>query len=249
MTFATQMRQLEKEFRATAAEEGSIYLPNFTPAGPVDAVLIAMEPSRKGWAPDEDQAARRIASGFRNFMWSTEAMILHWAARRHLCESGQTYHITDISKGAMPVVNANVGRSARYDRWAPLLKKEIELVSKPRTQLIAIGGKVSSFLRRSGISSDFKSVIHYSPLARAARNAAAEQLGQAQFRVFGEQFSMQILVEVATEMMREKAVPLAMSEETIDRLSRGPVTESEKKLAFAYSMAFSRWRAAANARG
>ncbi len=48
MSFITQMRELEQEFAAAAAVDGDVYLPNFTPSGPVDAVLIGMEPSLGG---------------------------------------------------------------------------------------------------------------------------------------------------------------------------------------------------------
>ena len=50
MSFATRVRELEDEFAAAAAVDGDVYLPNFTPSGPVDAVLIGMEPSLGWWA-------------------------------------------------------------------------------------------------------------------------------------------------------------------------------------------------------
>jgi len=103
MSFITQMRELEQEFAAAAAVHGDVYLPNFTPSGPVDAVLIGMEPSLGWWARTPAEAAAKIAAGFRNFMWSPEDFILHYAARRSLCSAAETYHVTDISKGAMTV--------------------------------------------------------------------------------------------------------------------------------------------------
>jgi len=106
MSFITQMRELEQEFAAAAAVDGDVYLPNFTPSGPVDAVLIGMEPSLGWWARTPAEAAAKIAAGFRNFMWSPEDFILHYAARRSLCSAAETYHVTDISKGAMTVKNA-----------------------------------------------------------------------------------------------------------------------------------------------
>ena len=131
MSFITQMRELEQEFAAAAAVDGDVYLPNFTPSGPVDAVLIGMEPSLGWWARTPAEAAPKIAAGFRNFMWSPEDFILHYAARRSLCSAGETYHVTDISKGAMTVKNAHIDRRARYARWAVLLNKEVRLVRLP----------------------------------------------------------------------------------------------------------------------
>ncbi|MGC4083684.1 MAG: hypothetical protein QM736_16640 [Vicinamibacterales bacterium] len=234
------MRDLEHEFAVAAAEEGNVYLPNFTPAGKVDALLIAMEPSMS-WAPTPAEAHRRIAAGLRNFMWSAEAMIVHWAAKRFLCSSGETYHITDISKGAMLTATANADRSARYARWAPLLKEEIELVAKPDAQVIALGATVGGFLKRSGLVRDFRRIIHYSPLAGAARNAAV--LGrEVDFGAFS--LSMDELIDVATEVMRENAVPDPMQVTTINLLREYKLTPSLKKLAFVYSTAFESWQRA-----
>src|SRR5206468_7871919 len=161
MSFITQMRELEQEFAAAAAVDGDVYLPNFTPSGPVDAVLIGMEPSLGWWARTPAEAAQKIAAGFRNFMWSPEDFILHYAARRSLCSAGGTYHVTDISKGAMTVKMARIDRRARYARWAVLLDKEVTLIAKPGAHIIAIGRDVCSLLERNGLYRDVKSIMHY----------------------------------------------------------------------------------------
>ncbi len=54
MSFAARMCALEEKFAAAAAADGDVYLPNFTPSAPVDAILIAMEPSLKRWARTPD---------------------------------------------------------------------------------------------------------------------------------------------------------------------------------------------------
>lgn len=63
MSFAARMRDLEQEFARAAAVDGDVYLPNFTPSGPVDAVLIGMEPSLGWWARTSSEAAVKIAAG------------------------------------------------------------------------------------------------------------------------------------------------------------------------------------------
>jgi len=237
------MRDLEQEFAAAAAVDGDVYLPNFTPSGPVDAVLIGMEPSLGWWARTPAEAAPKIAAGFRNFMWSPEDFILHYAARRSLCSAGGTYHVTDISKGAMTVEKAHIDRRARYARWAVLLDKEVRLIAKPGAHIIAIGRNVCSFLERNGVDRDIKSIIHYSAQASAARDAAV--IGrEAEFRAFSEMLSMQELVDVASEIMQENSISVAMSAETIARLRKANLSESRKKLAFIYSTAFAKLRAA-----
>lgn len=238
-SFTTQMRNLEQEFVAAAAVDGDVYLPNFTPYGPVDAVLIGMEPSLGGGTPVE--VAAKIAAGYRNFMWSPEDFILHYAARRFLCSVGATYHITDISKGAMTVEKAHIDRHARYARWGALLDKEVRLIAKPGAHIIAIGRDVCRFLERNCLYSDVTSILHYSPRAITARNAAVR--GQeAEFRTFADMLSMQDIVDVAVELMRENSIADAMVEEVIARLRKANLSESRKKLAFIYSTAFAKLR-------
>jgi hypothetical protein len=243
MSFAFQMHDLEQKFAATAAVDGDVYLPNFTPSGPVDAVLIGMEPSLGWWARTPAEATAKIAAGFRNFMWSPEDFILHYTARRFLCSAGETYHITDISKGAMTVEKAHIDRRARYARWAVLLDEELRLIAKPDAHIIAIGRDVSVFLKRHGPDRDVARIVHYSAQANAARNAAV--IGrEAEFRAFSERLSMQHIVDVAEEIMRENAIPAAMSAETMARIQKAKLSESRKKLAFIYSTVFAKLRVA-----
>jgi hypothetical protein len=240
MTFAKQFHEIEQKFAAAAAADGDIYLPNFTPSGPVDAVLVGMEPSLGRWARTPAEADRKIAAGFRNFMWSPEDFILHWAARRTLIPSDGTYHITDVSKGAMPVRQANVHRRARYARWMALLDEEIGLVAKPDARIVAIGGQVGRLLKRNKAGRNVTCVMHYGAWARA-RDAEVE--GQeAAFLEFADTLSMQDIVDVADEVLRENSVPDALSAETIARLGKAQLSESRKKLAFIYSRVFARIR-------
>ena len=125
----------------------NVFLPNFRPKEPADHVLICMEPSLGRWAGTPEAGRQRIAEGFRNFTWSIEDFILHTAARRYLCGPSQTYHLTDLSKGAMTVARANVDRAARYARWYRLLKQEIEVVAKPAARFVAVGKVVQKELR------------------------------------------------------------------------------------------------------
>jgi len=243
MTFATQMHSLELEFAAAAAVDGDVYLPNFTPAGPVDAVLIGMEPSLGRWARTPAEAGSKIDAGFRNFMWSQEDFILHYAARRILCSAGQTYQITDISKGAMTVEKAQIDRRARYARWLDLLNKEIRLIARPGAHIIAIGRAVEGFLKNGDFGRDIKTVMHYSPLASPARDAAV--MGrEAEFSAFSQTFSTHDIVNVAAEILHENSIPAALSTETMDRLKRATLSESRRKLAFVYSTAFAKLRTA-----
>ena len=60
-----------------------------------------------------------------------------------------TYHITDLSKGAMRVTDASSSlalRYERYKRWYPLLCEEIKLVARPNAPIIPVGHVVRDFL-------------------------------------------------------------------------------------------------------
>jgi hypothetical protein len=230
------MHALEEKFAAAAAADGDIYLPNFTPFAPVDAILIGMEPSLR-WTRTPGGAALRIAAGFRNFMWSPEDFILHYAARHFLCSNGRTYHITDVSKGAMAVAQANVDRDARYARWIVLLREEVELIAKPHARIVAIGREVRALLGRHGFDRDVDGVMHYSAQASRSRNPAVEGR-EPEFSAFARTLSMEDIVAVADAVMRENSISIALSNETISRLQKAKLSESRKKLAFIYSTAF-----------
>ncbi len=137
----------------------------------------------------------------------------------------------------MTVKKAHIDRRARYARWGVLLNKEVRLFAKPGAHIIGIGRDVFSFLERNGLDRDVKSVMHYSALANAARNAAV--MGrEAEFLAFSETLSMQDIVDVAAEVMQENSISVAMSAETITRLRKATLSESRKKLAFIYSTVF-----------
>lgn len=196
-----------------------------------------MEPSLACWARTADEANRKIAAGFTNFISSPEDFILHHSAMRFLCGAGQTYHVTDVSKGAMTVQKAAVDRAARYRRWTELLREELRLVAKPHAHLIAVGADVSGVLSAMALNRQITRVIHYSALASSARNAAV-QGREAEFEAFSDAFSPSDVIAVAAQIMRENGVPPRFSEETLARLRAANWTQSRRKLAFVYATAF-----------
>ena len=170
MTFDQTYRKLEEDFRQRVEEDNkrwkfeSIFLPNVEPTGPVDYVLIGMEPSLGGWAKDVQDAQRQIDEGFRNFcgVW-----ILHHPVRNYLCPDGETYYVTDLAKGAMLTNQKGDESEKKYDEWYPLLEKELGLVAKPHAKIISIGNRVGRFLSERGLYGHVGTIPHYS--GRAAR--------------------------------------------------------------------------------
>ena len=139
------------------------YLPNFAPSGPVDYVLVAMEPST-GVSGGHDGGDSGPAL---NFSWSVDDFILHYCVRRYLCRSGESYHLTDLSKGSTTVKDAGVRRRAGYERWYPLLRDELALLNKAgRTRLITAGRVVEDFLSRKGLCEQVERVLRYGRASR-----------------------------------------------------------------------------------
>ena len=172
MDFRTAYENLEGRMKAMAESEGAVYLPNIAPSGPVDLVFICMEPSLGGWARSRAEAQEKVEAGFRNFLSSFEDFLLHFAIREFLCTSGERYHLTDISKGAMLVKSAQRERGRRYDRWLSLLCDELSLVAKPGAHVFAVGGAVYRYLVNRDFPWDLTRIMHYSGMAGAARKAA-----------------------------------------------------------------------------
>ena len=179
MTFEEAYRELEKEFlnRVDADYKelkwASIYLPNTAPQHPVDYVLVAMEPSLRGWAKDFSDARKRIKLGFRNFcgVWQ-----FHYPINRYLCKDGETYYLTDLAKGAMPTGSLGAGNEDKYEAWYPFLERELGLVAKPDAKIISVGGRVGSFLSKKGLYGHVGTILHYS--GRAAGQQGQEIPGR-----------------------------------------------------------------------
>lgn len=158
-----------------------VYLPCKEPEDQVDYIFVGMEPSFN-WADSTEEAEQKIARGFRNFGMPkdeglTLALFIH-SIERFLCQPGESYHLTDVSKGAMPVTVAALDRDRRYQEWYPLLLEEIEIVGKPGAPVIAIGKDVEKFLQGRNLSRNtgrpFYAVRHYSMQASASWKAEAE---------------------------------------------------------------------------
>lgn len=170
-----------------AVRGGGVYLPCVEPESWVDYVIVGMEPSF-GWAKSVEDAKKKIQKGFRNFAHSGRKLsgkesdtlsLLILSMDRYLLKPGLTCHMTDVSKGAMPVTVAALDRDRRYEEWYPLLLEEIAIVGKPGAPVIAIGKKVELFLRRHGLQRGtgrpLYAIPHYSMQASASWKRVAER--------------------------------------------------------------------------
>jgi len=236
--FQAQYRALEERMKALAEAYGDIFVPNPQPDAPVQHVLICMEPSLGRWARSAHQARSKVEAGFRNFLFSIEDFILHFCVRRYLCKSGERYHITDLSKGAMLVDRARTERTERYERWYPLLEDEIDLVATPNAAIVAVGKVVHQYLKRKRLRRPLKiGIIHYSGQAGRARIAGVEG-HEDPFQAFRDSVSLEDLVATAGDVVRSSGVPVEIGDETLSRLRTSQLTTSRQQLIFIYKMAF-----------
>src|SRR5436190_8414128 len=103
IAFRASYQRLEARMTRLAEADGDVFLPNPELSRPVEYLLIGMEPSLGRWARSREEADAKVKAGFRNFVSSIEDFILHFCVRHYLCSGSETYHITDLSKGAMLV--------------------------------------------------------------------------------------------------------------------------------------------------
>ena len=226
-------RELESDFQKQVAEDSetikaeikaevdAVYFPIAIPEEPVDYVFVAMEPSLRGNTPTK--LRERIERGERLFDTSTPRLPLFMQGiKRFLCGDGQTFLVTDIAKGAMLARVANIKRDERYLEWYPLLLREIEILAKSTSPVIAVGNKSESFLKAQGMDREVYKVPHYSRVAVRHWQKKAE--------AHGEWY----------ETFKQNNFGPGITWDT-------NITESQKQLLFSYYLAIEDIRASINA--
>ena len=239
--FHTAYRALEQRMKALAEADRNVYLPNPDPAAPVQYVLICEDPSLRGWAKSQAEARVKVAAGYRNFLASTlEINILHFCARRYLCGPADSYHITDMAKGAMLSREADHDMRERWDRWFPLLLEEIELCAAPTAQFIAVGREVANYLaKRFAKPSTY--VIHYSAEARGARKTFSSA-HQASFERFKDTVSIKDILAATEATFCKANLRVDLREQWLKKLARRNLTDSHRQLIFHYKTKFESMR-------
>ncbi len=238
MTFEERYRALELKFKDRIQidnqtllkdyPEKSYYLPNVEPKGPVDFVLVAMEPSGTGQADGPSNVPR-------NFMASYEDFLMQFCLRKYLCRAGQSCHVTDVAKGGMPTAQAKETRKERWAVWYPLLEEELRLVSMRDAKIIALGRTVERFLINKKTPGLFGSIPHFSTQASLARTIAPQLLPK-EYEEFSGKMDIGQIIRTAKELMQGKE----FDEYRDSILKKFPqeMTESGKELMFTYHCLF-----------
>jgi hypothetical protein len=236
MSFQQKYSQMEEKFQRQADADGDVFLPNWRPECPVDIILVGMEPSLGRWAKDGNDARIQVEEGFRNFSFSLEDFVLHYSIKHFFLRKGETYHLTDVSKGAMVVDRAEQDRRGRYERWLSLLKEEINLVAKPGAPIVSIGQPVHKVLSESGVGPLDGTLLHYS--SQAVRHRKAIALARPEdFQQFKTKYPV-----TAEDILDNGKALYASQGKRVHLLARlahlrsknSQVTESIRQLMFAY---------------
>ena len=167
---------LQTQWRQCAISHKHHYLSYLPPPAPVDFVLVAkMTSIREADARDTPPGRHPVDPGF-NLMDSPGDFILNHSAHSYLCEPGETFHLTDLAKCALPAGEAKGKRQAHeFDFWYSSLLEELALVTKPTTIVVPVGSATANFLKQqNGFEYQLaEPILHWSRAATAAAKMAS----------------------------------------------------------------------------
>ena len=235
--FQADYEALVNKMRDLAESDGAVFLPNIEPKKPADFIFICMEPSIGHWARPIGEGKKKVEAGFRNFTASMEAMIFHFCVQQYLCKANQSYHFTDISKGAMTIKLANIARTERYRRWHELLLSEMDLVAAPNAKIFAVGKAVADYLEKSKFPRPVNRIIHYSAVSQKAR-ADGIRGHEDDFKRFVGSVTLANLIEVAKRVFDSSPQMDKFRESTLKSIASGDLSKSRQKLIYIYKRAF-----------
>lgn len=242
-SFSAKYADLCRRFSRQAEADGDVYLPNLPISKPADHIFISMEPSLGHWAPGRDPEARRraalekIGNGFRNFIFSYNNHVFHYCVKAFFCNSNETYHLTDLSKGAMTVSNAARKPYHRYAGWYDLLQEELQLVSSSNARYYAVGKRVVDFLKRAGFKRPVVSLYHYSQRFPNNTSSRAREF-PVEYLQFSKTVSHEAILETAANVFEKFSIPHDISSPVYSRLlKKKNLSESFKQLMFSYKKA------------
>src|SRR3990170_7614476 len=128
--------------------------------------------------------------------------------------------------------DARKDREERWGRWYPSLLKEIDLLEKPPTKVIALGRETERFLRRAGFARIDKRVCHFSTEARGCWKRIV-LTREDEYDAFCGLVDLRDILRVAKQAMIEAMMP----EDMRDTILRGipfELSDAPKWLLFSY---------------
>ena len=237
-SFQEQYDALQSKWRQSAIEHKHQYLRYLAPRGPVDFVLVAKMTSIS------EQAAAEIPPGefpevpppYHNLLLSLGDLALNYGARRHLCETGETYYVTDLGKCAVPPKRAKGNaQEQEFNYWYPMLLKELELVAKPNAIVVPVGSATGAFLERHP---DFpyrltEPILHWSTAAIVAAKMASSFFPE-EWREFRQTTGWEDMLASTDESFREAG--LGQYIESVDLRFKDKFADMHRHYMFTYKL-------------
>ncbi len=216
-----------------------VYIPNPVPKEKAKYIFLTMEPSFGRWAKTLDNAYIMLKKGFKNFLWSHDDMVFHYSINKYLSSS---YYITDISKIAMKIDNANDVRKDVYPLWIQHLLEEIKLFGTQDYMVFFVGNQVEMWLKDYIEEVHIAgTVTHFSILAASKRNQIALQYKSEYDDFLLSHSPNEEMVSNFTKKLLENSLCNSVLIDEIYTRIAGHKTfmnETRIKLAFSYYMAF-----------
>lgn len=131
---------------------------------------------------------------------------------------GETYHVTDVAKGAALAGEAPEHRLERWEKWYPLLVQEVDLVAKSDAKVLAVGKDPAQFLEGKGFKLS-GTILSYSPTAARWRMAAAKDRA-AEFQRFANSVAIADVMNVARAATTEAGIQEALRQEILKTTQR-----------------------------
>ncbi len=138
----------------------------------------------------------------------------------------------------MWIKDAQKGRSRRYDAWYPLLRQEMNLVSKPCASTWAIGFTLRKYLRCLGVPEE-RLVMHYGAQAAASRKKEIDgPVNNVSFERWKKESKVSLfdVRRTAGIVLDQYGVSEPLKSDTLKRIAY--LSESSLQLLFHYSRKF-----------
>jgi hypothetical protein len=126
-------------------------------------------------------------------------------------------------------------RRTRWDRWHPLLVKELQLVG-PGARVIALGLDAEKHLRHHRVH-DVHLALHYSGNAQDHRKRAIEGR-EAEYAAFVETLGLDDIEAAARAVLTEGRVAEPWAGEALEELQGSTLGPGLRALAFTYKVQF-----------
>jgi len=224
-------KRIEEDIKEFDCWSTYVELPEICPKP--EFCLISMEPG-----PGKD----RKKPEYRNFIANKRDFILNYCAYHYLGAKRLNYQITDMAKGGILINDAKKTQSARYKKWLPLLKEELELLGNPK--IIFIGKGLYDLNKKENYFpvSDVRYILHHSGANTKHVNSYFDKSIPNNKKYELPKNVKEEVKEIAIMLMEKHNYSVKIKEEILKKQFRKEFTEQDKRLLTVYRYDFENCR-------